>query len=224
MTPRLASPARAAPSPAPPVVVISERALVRDLLVDFLHHHGFPQARAGAGSLALFRALPRRGAGLVVVDVGYSAEATEELMREVRGHRPEATLIAIGSPTRLAAHAGGADGWIELSDSGDRICRLAGAVQRSRAGRAALRASPRVERELRLWSTLTRRQREILALLGCGVTNRKLAATLGITERTVKAHVAVLLDKFKVDNRTELALVAHEARLRSPDEAVPLAS
>jgi DNA-binding NarL/FixJ family response regulator len=43
-----------------------------------------------------------------------------------------------------------------------------------------------------------------------------VAGALGITDRTVKAHVAALLQKFEVGNRTELALVASEARLRSP--------
>jgi DNA-binding NarL/FixJ family response regulator len=194
-------------------VVVSERALVRDLLVDYLHHHGFPQATAGAGSLALFRGLPRRGPGLVLIDVGHAAEDSKWLLREARRHRPEAILVAIGSPTRLAAHAGDADGWIEVSQSGDRISALAGVF---RGGRSAPRASARVQRELQLWNTLTHRQREILGLLGCGLTNHKVAGALGITDRTVKAHVAALLQKFEVGNRTELALVASEARLRSP--------
>jgi len=205
--------ARARTRRTPPVVVISERALVRDLLVDFLRHHGFPGATSGAGSIALFRALPERGPGLVVIDVGHSREETDELLREVRRHRPEATLVAIGSPTRLAAHASDADGWIELSDSGDRIAALAGALGRPRGRADTLRASARVEREIRLWRTLTARQREILGLVGCGVTNARLAAALGITERTVKAHVALLFHKFEVENRTELALVAYEARV-----------
>jgi DNA-binding NarL/FixJ family response regulator len=202
------------------MVVISDRALVRDLLVDFLHHHGFPHARAGAGFIALYRALPRRGPGLVLIDVGYAREETEDLLREVRRHRPEATLVAIGSPTRIAAHAGEADGWIELSDSGDRIAAIASGI--GRRTRPRIRPSPQVERELELWKTLTPRQREILGLVGCGVTNRRIAAVLGITERTVKAHVALLLGKFEVDNRTELAILAHEARLRAPQvETVP---
>jgi DNA-binding NarL/FixJ family response regulator len=197
---------------SPPVVVISERGLVRDLLVDFLQHHGFPQATSGAGSIALFHALPERGIGLVLVDVGHSLDETEDLIREVRLHRPETTLIAIGSPSRLAAHANDADGWIELTESGDRILALTEAVADGR-GRRKRQASPRVEGEIRLWRTLTPRQREVLGLIGCGVANRKIASTLGITERTVKAHVTMLLDKFKVDNRTELALIAYEARL-----------
>jgi DNA-binding NarL/FixJ family response regulator len=213
--------ARAGARRRPPVVVISERALVRDLLVDFLRHHGFPGATSGAGSIALFRALPERGAALVLVDVGHSREVTDELLREVRRHRPEATVVAIGTPTRLAAHASDADGWIELSDSGDRIAALAGAIGGARGD--LLRASPRVEREIRLWRTLTARQREILGLVGCGVTNPRIAAALGITERTVKAHVAVLLDRFEVVNRTELALVAYEARVGASyeDHAAP---
>jgi DNA-binding NarL/FixJ family response regulator len=53
----------------------------------------------------------------------------------------------------------------------------------------------------------------VLGLLGCGVENSKIAASLGISERAIKAHVSALLEKFHADNRTELALIACRAGL-----------
>ena len=67
---------------------------------------------------------------------------------------------------------------------------------------------PRVEREFAIWESLTRRQRQVLGLLGCGLGNPKIAGALGISERAVKVHVSGLLEKFSVDNRTGLALIA----------------
>jgi DNA-binding NarL/FixJ family response regulator len=43
------------------------------------------------------------------------------------------------------------------------------------------------------------------------VENPTIAASLGISERAVKGHVGVLLEKFGVNNRTELALIACRA-------------
>ena len=53
-------------------------------------------------------------------------------------------------------------------------------------------------------STLTRRQHEVLALLADGHSNREIAARLGISVSTVKAHVTSLLEKYKADSRLEL--------------------
>ena len=51
---------------------------------------------------------------------------------------------------------------------------------------------------------LTEREREVLQLLAGGLSNRAIAGELGISERTVKAHVSNLFDKHGVRNRTEL--------------------
>lgn len=52
---------------------------------------------------------------------------------------------------------------------------------------------------------LSKRQREVLVLIIDGATNRVIAATLGIAERTVEVHVTAILDKAQVENRSELA-------------------
>ena len=55
---------------------------------------------------------------------------------------------------------------------------------------------------------LTVRERQVLLLLGTGVGNRELARELGIAERTVKAHVANIVDKTGQQTRTQAAIVA----------------
>lgn len=52
---------------------------------------------------------------------------------------------------------------------------------------------------------LTEREREVLGLLAQGLSNRAIGERLGISERTVKTHVANLFDKFGVRTRLELA-------------------
>jgi DNA-binding CsgD family transcriptional regulator len=66
---------------------------------------------------------------------------------------------------------------------------------------------------------LTPRQREVLAHVGEGHDNLKIAALLGVTEYTVKAHLSALYHKLEVENRVELALLGRRAGLRLAPEA-----
>jgi two-component system nitrate/nitrite response regulator NarL len=59
---------------------------------------------------------------------------------------------------------------------------------------------------------LTRRQREVLALISEGKSNRMIAASLAVSEETVKVHVKQIIRRLKVANRTQAALVAAGAR------------
>ncbi len=52
---------------------------------------------------------------------------------------------------------------------------------------------------------LSRREREIAALVGSGLTNRQIAATAHISERTVESHVQHVLAKLGFARRTEIA-------------------
>jgi DNA-binding NarL/FixJ family response regulator len=70
-------------------------------------------------------------------------------------------------------------------------------------------------------AALTRREREILALVAEGHSNRELARMLWVTEQTVKFHLSNIYRKLDVSNRTEASRWAHKHRLLSSAEAVP---
>jgi len=55
---------------------------------------------------------------------------------------------------------------------------------------------------------LSRREREILALLGHGLSNRGIGHELGISERTVKYHVSNVLIKLRVESRLQAGSIA----------------
>jgi DNA-binding CsgD family transcriptional regulator len=63
---------------------------------------------------------------------------------------------------------------------------------------------------------LTARERQVLALLAEGATNREIGATLFMAEKTASVHVSRILTKLGARTRTEAATVAHRHRLLSP--------
>ncbi|RWM05328.1 MAG: response regulator transcription factor [Mesorhizobium sp.] len=63
-------------------------------------------------------------------------------------------------------------------------------------------------------SQLTGREAEILKLVGEGLSNKEVAARLALQEKTVKHHMTRVLAKLNVRNRTEAALLMHEAKDR----------
>jgi DNA-binding NarL/FixJ family response regulator len=60
---------------------------------------------------------------------------------------------------------------------------------------------------------LTERERDLLRCLGEGMSNATVAATLHLSEATVKSYVSRMLTKLRCDNRTQAGLLAHEAGL-----------
>lgn len=61
-------------------------------------------------------------------------------------------------------------------------------------------------------ASLTEREREVAAAVGSGASNAEIAASLFMSEATVKAHVSRLLTKLGVANRVHIAIVVHDAR------------
>ena len=124
-----------------------------------------------------------------------------------------------------AALAAGAAGFL-LKDTPPR--QIAAAVRAVADGTATLspavtatlissyvdrRAAPRRAQALTRVATLSDREREVLALLGSGGSNAELARRLFVSEATVKTYVSRLLTKLDLTNRTQAAILAHEAGL-----------
>ncbi|MFB4297154.1 response regulator [Actinomadura sp. NTSP31] len=79
----------------------------------------------------------------------------------------------------------------------DRAATQAGAYERARA--ALARLSPR--------------ENDVVAAIGAGRSNAEIGAELFMSVATVKAHVSSIFTKLSLDNRTQIALLAHDAGL-----------
>lgn len=120
-------------------------------------------------------------------------------------------LIKSGEPeellTGVRAVAGGA-AYLSPRVAARVVAHLAATGAGTLAGRRSA-ARDRV-------AALTAREREVLALLGAGLSNGQIARRLHVVEGTVKAHVSSLLARLGVDNRAAAAVVAHEAGIIAP--------
>jgi len=65
-------------------------------------------------------------------------------------------------------------------------------------------------------SILTEREREVLALVARGYTNKQIAKALYVAEKTARNHVSHILEKLELSRRSEAAAFAVEHRLVPP--------
>ncbi|MFG1779555.1 response regulator [Micromonospora sp. NPDC049048] len=123
----------------------------------------------------------------------------------------------------LSALRAGASGFL-LKDTPP--ARIVDAVRQVAAGEPIL--SPRVTRRLMArvavqagayarakaaLAVLSPRERDVVVAIGQGRNNADIAAALGMTLATVKTHVSHILTKLDLCNRTQIALLAHDAEL-----------
>lgn len=88
----------------------------------------------------------------------------------------------------------------------------------------ARRGSKSLNADLTKRDSLTEREKEVLGLIAQGATNKEIAASLFISENTVRAHVRTLMQKLHLDNRTQLAVyVVHEGLTVNGRERYPVA-
>lgn len=86
----------------------------------------------------------------------------------------------------------------------------------ARRGSGAPASSGAADRTI---ARLTGRERQVLRLIGEGMSNRRIAATLTISEKTVKNHITSLFAKLGVSARTEALVVAFQNGMLSLDTA-----
>jgi two-component system response regulator DevR len=148
-----------------------------------------------------------------VIDVRLGDGSGIEVCRDVRSNRPEIGCLILTSfsddQALVDASLAGAAGYLLKQVRGNRIVEAIRAV----AGGAQLLDSATVrlavrrlrESESGTLADLTLREREILDLIGEGLSNRQIAAELFLAEKTVKNYVSNLLAKLGMQRRTEAA-------------------
>jgi DNA-binding NarL/FixJ family response regulator len=122
----------------------------------------------------------------------------------------------------VAALDAGAAGYLLKDAEPDELIR---GVRAAAAGESPI--SPRAARELldarrrRPPEPLTPREREVLALVAGGLANKQIARRLGITEKTVKAHLTRVFTAIGVTDRTQAAVWAERNGIRPRETQGP---
>jgi len=121
----------------------------------------------------------------------------------------------------LRALRAGASGFLlkdappaEIADAVRRVAAgdpiLAPSITRRLMDRAAVEAGS-YERARTAFAVLSPREHEVALGIGRGLTNAEIAAELHLSVATVKAHITRILSKMDLGNRTQIALLAHDA-------------
>jgi DNA-binding NarL/FixJ family response regulator len=202
------------------VMLADDHAVVREGLRVFLElQEGIEvvgEAADGEEALALAQ---RLRPDVILMDLVMPRLDGIAAMRELRQRLPDTRVIALTSflddERLLPAIEAGAAGYL-LKDV--EPAELARAVRAAKAGEAMLdpAAAARLVDAVAQGATpaparrerLTRREQEVLELIAGGRSNKRIAFELGISEKTVKAHVGRVLAKLGVSDRTEAAVLA----------------
>ena len=193
------------------VLVVDDHPLFRDGLVGLLEVIDDVRVVGGVGDgeQAVTRALTLRP-DVVLMDLNLPATGGLEATRRIVAALPECAVLVLtmldDQASVVAAMQMGARGYL-LKDAGQHEVLAAirtvaaggvvfgpGVLQRGAAGH---REPP---------AGLTPREAEVLAMIGQGASNADIAAQLGLSLKTVQNHVAHVLAKLQVADRTQAAL------------------
>ncbi len=202
------------------VLLVDDHELVRQGISAMLH--GAPdlqvvgEAKTGREALeAARRELP----DVVLMDVRMPDMDGLEATKRIKEERPRTAVIMLtmhDNPAYLRdAVKAGAAGYLLKDVSKDE---LIDAVKQVATGGAFIESQmlkgmlsemkPSSPAMSPAGKNLTKREREILALVAEGMSNREIAEKLVLSPETVKSHVAAILEKLNVSDRTQAAIYA----------------
>ena len=189
------------------VLVVDDHAVVREGLRTFLSlQDGLEVVGEAADGEAAVRVAEQLRPDVVLMDLVMPRQDGVAAMRELRRRLPGTRVIVLTSFTEdqrlLPAIQAGAAGYLLKSVQPAELARTARLVEAI----AQPAGEPPAER-------LTPREREVLALIGKGLSNKRIAIELGLSEKTIKTHVSHLLAKLGVQDRTQAAVHAVRAGL-----------
>jgi len=164
---------------------------------------------AHSGEEALARTVKHQ-IDLALVDLFVGAESGPEICERLHVARPGIRVLLIsgvGQISPAAAAACGASGFVSKDWRGTDIVRALSMVA---MGGSVFEEESEEERTR---PTLSERERQVLALVAAGATNREIATELHLSPYTVKEYASGLYRKLDVRNRVEAVLRAEKLGL-----------
>jgi DNA-binding NarL/FixJ family response regulator len=201
------------------IVIADDQAVVRCGLRQLIERDSkfTVVAEAGTGDEAVREVLLHRP-DIVLLNTHMPGLSSIAACRQIKKYMPECQVVFIGSALSEqhlfeAAQAGASDIYIKENP----IRQLVNILHVVSQGKKTLDPSERmhdvdrvhthfVEGRLQPFEELTPRELEVLGLLTCGLSNREIAAELGLSRGTVRNYLSIIYAKLGVGNRTEAAV------------------
>lgn len=190
------------------VLVVEDEEIVRELAVDSLERAGFRvlAAAGGAEAISLVDRLEET-IDVLVTDLVMPGMSGSECAARILDRRPETAVVLMSGYTdaeRVGLDEDDGAAYLQKPFSAaalvDAVTAAAGAARDRPARPSGL---PDSETLVGALMPLTRREREVLALLAEGMTNDRAAAALGISSETVQSHVRNAMAKLDAGTRTQ---------------------
>jgi len=200
------------------VLLIDDHALVRAGLARLIASDPelevVGQAGDGSTGATLARELQPDVALVDLAMPGLDGIETTRRVLRASEHTQVVVLTAFSDRVQvLGALDAGARGYLLKDAEPDELLR---GIRAAARGESPLdpRAAHAVLTRQTVGATLTEREREVLKLVAEGLPNKQIARALGITEKTVKAHMTKIFAAIGVTDRTAAALWAHRNGVR----------
>jgi FixJ family two-component response regulator len=190
------------------VFIVEDDAAVRDSLGLLLGLQGY-RTQSFERAEDFLRVYRPSWAGCLLLDIRMPGMSGLELQKELQRQRlalPVIIITAHGdvSTVRTALKSGAVDFLEKPVDPDALLMAVRSALDADAAGRRTARDAEGVKQKL---SILTARERQVMDLVAKGCHNREIAATLGISPRTVEVHKARVMEKLQVENVVELVRI-----------------
>lgn len=198
--------------PEPTVFVVDDEESVLRMIGRMLRSVALPVETFSSVPEFLERCDPRRP-GCLVLDVrmpGPSGLDLQEILKKKGIEIPIIFITGHGdvSMSVRAMKAGAVDFIEKPFHDQVLIDAIRAALQRDAGIRRSAAARSDV---LERWTSLTPREKEVLALVVKGRANKEIAAALGISERTIKLHRGNVMAKMRADSLADLVVLAQVA-------------
>jgi len=205
------------------VFLLDDHEIVRRGIADLLHAEAGITVVGEAGTAAeALRRIPATYPHVAVLDTRLPDGSGIDVCREIRSSSPEIRCLMLTSyddnDALFAAVMAGAAGYLLKEIRGNS---LVDAIRQVAAGNSLL--DPAVTERLlsrlrdaepqdQRLASLTERERDVLALIADGMTNREIGERLFLAEKTVKNYVSGLLAKLGMQRRTQAAVYGANVR------------
>jgi FixJ family two-component response regulator len=208
--------------PTPIVFVVDDDISVRESLESLIRCEGWRSETFA--SAQEFLAHPRDYVpSCLVLDVALPELNGLDLQKRVAPSRTDMPIIFLTGrgdvPITVQAMKAGAVEFLTKPFRDDvLLSAIRHAIERSRV---ALEHEMKTRALRNCYASLTRREREVLALVVSGMLNKQIGNELGISEITVKAHRGRVMHKMHADSLANLVNMAAGLRLAPPRDASP---